>query len=86
MTYQPSILVSDTNVIPAVGSSLYGIAVAPATFDPPCDGYDFVPGTKTGEIFFNAFSVLDLKGGRPSIGTRFTPLGGREESPYSLDL
>lgn len=85
MTYGDTILITASNLVAIAGASAYGNTVSPATFDPPCDGYAAVPGSSTGETFFNAYAVP--KGTNPpSIGTKFKPLSKKDSSPYSIDL
>jgi hypothetical protein len=81
MTYSASILMSN-NLVAIFGASLYGLAITPATFDPPCDAYAYVDNAPAaGSVYFKAFANDNPS--TPSIEWTMTPV---QDSPYSTDL
>ena len=61
-SYVPSLLIS-ANPVAIAGSAAYGGETIPATFDPPKDPYEAVPGDGKGKVFFKAARI----GGEPGV-------------------
>ncbi|MCJ1394046.1 hypothetical protein MMC18_006924 [Xylographa bjoerkii] len=81
--YEKYILITP-NPVAMAGAAVYGEVPIPSTFDPPCDGYAFIPGSKE-IVFFNAYQGVDQALGKPpAVAVEFAPAGSA--GPYSLNF
>ena len=81
--YGKYVLVTD-NPIAIAGTAAYGEIPITSTFEPPCDGYTFLPGSNM-NIALNAYQGVDQALGRPpAVAIEFTPAG--RAGPYPLSL
>ncbi|MCJ1440942.1 MAG: hypothetical protein MMC23_001428 [Stictis urceolatum] len=80
----PAPLISD-NPVAVAGAAVYGPPLPEVgNFDPSCDGYRFVQGTKNGEIMFDGYSgLIKVPGQSPVVRTRFTPISNQ---PYPIEF
>ncbi|MCJ1284784.1 hypothetical protein MMC26_004120 [Xylographa opegraphella] len=81
--YEKYVLITP-NPVAMVGAAAYGEIPVPSTFEPPCDGYAFKPGSNM-NIFFNAYQGLDQALGRPpTVAVEFEAT--RSAGPYPLNF
>ncbi|MCJ1401129.1 hypothetical protein MMC11_004341 [Xylographa trunciseda] len=72
------------NPVAMAGAAAYGDIPVPSTFEPPCDGYAFVPGSNE-NVLFNAYQGVDQALGKaPAVAIEFAPAGSA--GPYSLNF
>lgn len=78
--YTPPQIVSATNLIALLGSTIYGKTVA-GVFDPPCDAY---ASSAPGETYLRAYSLTDLltPGAKPVADVSFSTAAS---IPYTLE-
>ncbi|MCJ1382166.1 hypothetical protein MMC17_005278 [Xylographa soralifera] len=81
--YEKYILIT-ANPVAMAGAAAYGEIPVPSTFEPPCDGYAFVPGSNK-DVFFNAYQGEDQALGKPpTVAVEFAPAGSA--GPYPLNF
>ena len=84
-SYIPTLFISD-NAIAVAGSEAYAETAIASTFDPPHDPYAFVPGDRSGSVYFDVFKLNSS--GPAVLNTTFRPRRGRygEIGEYPLSL
>lgn len=84
-SYIPTLFISD-NAIAVAGSEAYAEDAIASTFNPPHDPYAFVPGDRSGSVYFDVFRVNSS--GPAVLNTTYRPHWGRygEIGEYPLSF